>query len=248
MLERLHGLIRAKIAERRGRPTDDALGMFVAARDSAGCTLTDEQLIGHTNTLLVAGHDTSASLSAWLLYLFSQQPDYVARIRAEQDEVLAGRDEATLDDLQRLKVLGYALSEAERLYPPIGSGPRGVLADVPFGKHVIPAGAKLFYSIVGSHYLPHVWRDPERFDPDRFAPPREEDKRTPYALVGFGGGPRVCIGINFAKLEIKALATHLLRRYDLSLVPGQVIRQQYDISGLPANGIVLRLTRTAGLP
>jgi cytochrome P450 len=241
LLDRVKELLMPRIAERRVRPADEALGMLVAARDSEGRGLTDEQLIAHTNTLLIAGHETSASLSAWLLYLLSEHPEYTARVRAEQEEVLGNRDEPTAADLLHMKTLTNALSETERLYPPIANGARGVLNDVPFGEYLIPAGARVLYSIIGSHYLPSVWEAPERFDPDRFAPPREEDRRTPYALVGFGGGPRICLGINFAKLEIKALATHLLRHYQLTLVPGQVIYQRYDVSGFPVNGITLRL-------
>ncbi len=243
--DRLRGLLLPKIEARRARPASDALGLLVAARDRDGKALSDEQLIGHMNTLLVAGHETSTSLIAWFLYLLSQHPDYLARIRGEQEAILGDREGATAEDLQRMKLLGYALSETERLYPPIPNGARGVLTEVPFRGHVLPAGAKLFYSIVGSHYLKDVWTEPERFDPDRFAPPREEDVKNPYALVGFGGGPRTCIGINFAKLEIKALATHLFRRYDLTPLPGQDIRQQYDVSAAPVHGIKLRLTARA---
>lgn len=239
--ERLFNLLLPKIAERRASPSDDALGMLVAARDRHGDPLSDAQLAGHMNTLLVAGHETSTSLIAWFLYLLSQHPDYLARIRTEQDSVLGGRAVPTAEDLQHMKVLGYALSETERLYPPIPNGARGVVADVAFKDHLLPAGAKLFYSIIGSHYLKGIWREPERFDPDRFAPPREEDLRAPYALVGFGGGPRTCIGINFAKLEIKALATRLFRDFDLELVPGQDLRQVYDVSAMPLHGIRMHL-------
>ncbi len=240
--DRLRGLLVPKFQERRDHPRNDALGLLVVAQDQDGQALSDEQLIGHMNTLLVAGHETSTSLIAWFLYLLSQHPDYLARVREEQALILEGRQHASVEDLQHMKILGYALSETERLYPPIPNGARGVLSDVPFRGHIIPAGAKVFYSIVGSHYLKDVWRDPETFDPDRFAPPREEDTRTPYALVGFGAGPRTCIGINFAKLEIKALATSLLRYYDLEPIPGQNIRQSHDISAGPIEGIKLRLT------
>jgi cytochrome P450 len=77
----LYGLLRPKIVERRQHPTDDVLGMLVQARDPEGNALSDEQLIAHTNILLVAGHETSTSMSAWLLYLLAQHPDYPARPR-----------------------------------------------------------------------------------------------------------------------------------------------------------------------
>lgn len=239
-------LLTPKIAARRAHPTDDTLGLMAQARDEHGQPLSDEQIIAHTNILLVAGHETSTSLSAWLLYLLCQHPDYTERIRQEQSAVLpSAGEEVTLDHLKRLKVLENALSEAERLYPPVGTGPRGVVQDFEFGGYTVPAGTMVLYAIAASHLLPTCFADPATFDPDRFAPPREEHKRTPYALVGFGGGPRICIGINFAQIEIKALATQVLQRYDLALVPGQRLVQVYTGTGRPLEGIRLRVTPRA---
>jgi cytochrome P450 len=237
----LYSLLLPKIRQRRQQPTDDVLGMLVRARDDQGNALSDEQLIAHTNILLVAGHETSTSLSAWLLYLLSQHPDYAQRVLAEQDQLLARDAEPTLESIKRMKLLENALSEAERLYPPVSNGPRGVLEDFEFGGYHVPAGTNVFYSISGAHRIPTIFADPDRFDPDRFAPPREEHK-TPYALVGFGGGPRICIGINFAQVEIKALLSHLLRNYRLDLVPNQQIVQMYMPTSMPLHGIRMRVS------
>jgi cytochrome P450 len=237
----LHGMLLPKIRERRAHPTDDVLGLLVQARDEHGQALSDAQLIAHTNILLLAGHETSTSLSAWLLALLAQHPDYMARVLAEQDALLGTRDEPALDEIKRMKVLENALSEAERLFPPVAEGPRGVLEPFEFGGYEVPAGVYAMYSIVASHMLPSVFAEPARFDPDRFAAPREEHKRTPYALVGFGGGPRICIGINFAQVEIKALASHVLRRYRLELAPGQPLLQVYRPTGAPLAGVRMRV-------
>jgi cytochrome P450 len=238
----LHSLLLPKIRQRREHPTDDVLGLLVQARDEAGNRLSDEQLIAHANILLLAGHETSTSLSAWLAELLVRHPAYLGRVLAEQDALLARDADPTLDDVKRMKVLENALSEAERLYPPVSNGPRGVLEPFEFNGYHIPAGTHVFYSISGAHQLPSIWADPERFDPDRFAPPREEHKKVPYSLVGFGGGPRICIGINFAQVEIKALLSHILRRYRLELAPGQQIRQVYRPTGAPLNGIRMRVS------
>ncbi|HEU5099602.1 MAG TPA: cytochrome P450 [Roseiflexaceae bacterium] len=238
----LYALLLPKIRQRRQQPTDDVLGMLVRARDEQGRALTDEQLIAHTNILLVAGHETSTSLSAWLLYLLSLHPDYARRVLDEQDALLAPDADPTLEDIKRMKLLEHALSEAERLYPPVSNGPRGVLEDFEFGGYHIPAGTHVFYSISGAHRIPTIFAEPDTFDPDRFAPPREEHK-TPYALVGFGGGPRICIGINFAQVEIKALLSHLLRNYQLELAPNQRIQQMYMPTSMPVNGIRMHVSR-----
>ncbi len=230
-----------KIQERRQHPTDDVLGMLVQARDDHGNALSDEQLIAHTNILLVAGHETSTSLSAWLLYLLAQHPEYEERVLGEQAALLSDDAPPTLDAIKKMRVLDNALSEAERLYPPVGNGPRGVVTDFEFGGYHIPASSFVFYSIAGAHFLPSIWQKPAAFDPDRFAAPREEHKWQPYSLVGFGGGPRICIGINFAQVEIKAMVSHLLRRYQLDVAPGQQIVQLYRGTGLPLNGIRMRV-------
>lgn len=238
----LYALLAPKIEERRKQPTDDLFSMLVQARDEHGHAMSDEQLIAHINILLVAGHETSTSLITWLFYLLNQHPDYARRVLQEQETVLGSRSEPTLEDLKRMKVLENALSEAERLYPPVANGPRGVVEDFEFHGYRVPAGVRAFYSIIGSHMMPNIFANPEIFDPDRFAPPREEDRKNPYALVGFGGGPRICIGMNFAQIEIKTMVSHILRNYTLELVSGQDIHQFYRAVGWPVDGVRMRVS------
>lgn len=237
---RLYELVRAKIEDRRRSPTDDILGMMVQARDENGKALSDEQLFAHVNILLIAGHETSTSLVTWLIYLLLQHEDYTRRVMAEQNALLGLGEDPTLEHIKKMKVLDNALSEAERLYPPVSVGPRGVVEPFDFQGYHIPAGTFVVYSISASHLIPSIFANPTQFDPDRFAPPREEDKKAPYALVGFGGGPRICIGINFAQVEIKAIVSHILRHAALELAPNQRIAQvYYGPTGAPVNGIKL---------
>jgi len=122
--------------------------------------------------------------------------------------------------------------------------PRGVVKDFEFGGYHVPAGSRVLLSLAACHRLPDVFANPDVFDPDRFAPPREEDKRTPYSLVTFGGGPRICIGINFAQVEVKAMAAHILRHYTLTPLSDHEIQHVYysPVAALP-NGMSLRVTR-----
>ncbi|HEX9036862.1 MAG TPA: cytochrome P450 [Ktedonobacterales bacterium] len=242
---RLDALIRPKIAERRANPTDDILGLLVRAKDAEGRPLSDERIIAHANILLVAGHETSTSLSSWLFALLAQHADVAQRTLDEQLRLVGPTAEPTLADIKGMRYLDNVLLEAERLYPPVSNGPRGVVEDFDFGGYHVPAGTYLLYSIAASHLIPEVFEQPEQFDPERFAPPREESKRTPYALVGFGGGPRVCIGINFAKVEMKALVSQALRRYEMELVPGQSLVQYYRVTAVPLYGIRMRVRKRA---
>ncbi len=241
----LYDLLQPKIQERRIHPTDDILGMLVSARDEQGEMLSDEQLIAHINFLVGLGHESTSSLCAWTIYLLASHPAYLQQVVDEQKRILAG-DVFTLESLTQMHVLDRALKEAERLYPPIESGPRGVVADCEFASYHIPAGAFVCYSIAATHLLPSVFADPTTFDPDRFLPPREEHKKTPYALVGFGGGPRICIAGHLANVDIKAMITGILQRYHMEVVAGTEPRQVYRGIGAPEKGIRLRIQSREG--
>lgn len=209
------------IAERRALPADqqprDVVGMIVRARDEDGQALSDEQVLAHINILLVAGHETTTTLASWMLYLLSTYPEQ--RLALEQEIAslaIPDGQPATVEALRSMKRMDAFLREVGRLYPPVINVPRGVISEYEFGGYRIPAGTPMRLSLAASHLLPHVFAEPQAFDPERFLPPRDEERRTPYGLVTFGGGPRICIGINFAQIEVKALAAHILRTYDLA--------------------------------
>jgi cytochrome P450 len=226
MVADLNGLLLPIIAARRAVANEqprDVLGMIVQARDDDGQPLGDEQILAHVKILLVAGHETTTSLAAWALYQLATRPADRARVHAEIDATGVAADEPLHGEaLRSLRFLDAFVKETGRLYPPVLQVPRGVLRDVEFAGYVIPAGSRARLSLSACHRLPTIFADPARFDPGRFDPPREEDKKTPYALVTFGGGPRVCIGMGFAQQEVKALVAHALRRYHLDPVPGRV--------------------------
>lgn len=232
-------LLSRRIRARRGAPTNDLLGLLANLRDENGRLLSVTQVLGHLNILLVAGHETLTSLIAWLLYSLASHPDHLARVR---DEVRGQPGPTTPESLKAMKHLGNAVKEVERLYPPVSNLPRGVVKPFDFGGYAIEPGQRVLLSISGSHALPHIWHDPERFDPDRFSPPRDEEKNHPYALIGFGAGPRVCIGQNLATLELRAVAASVFERFDLEVVEGQEIVQEYKGPGSPKNGIRVRVS------
>ncbi len=214
------------IHERRNAPTEerprDVLGTIVHAHDEEGHSLTDEQVLGHLAILLLAGHETTTTLATWALYLLSTMPDHRSRLVAELDTARDGSSgPLSVDKLRSLKALDNFVRETGRLYPPVINVPRGVAQDVEFSGYTIPAGTQVRVGLAACHRLPGIFHDPDRFDPDRLAPPREEDKQNPYSLVTFGGGPRVCIGQHFANIEVKALIAHVLPRYTLTPVEGQ---------------------------
>ncbi|HKB48133.1 MAG TPA: cytochrome P450 [Ktedonobacterales bacterium] len=217
--DELDALLLRLIAERRAAPeeqTRDVLGRIVHARDDEGRALTDEEVLGHLYILLVAGHETTTTLGAWTLYLLATQPAPRARVEGELETLLAGaRNPLSVEEARNLHALDMFIREAGRLHSPVQTVPRGVVEEVEFAGYTLPVGTMVRLAVNGGHRLPSVFTDPDAFDPDRFAAPREEDKKAPYSLVTFGGGPRLCIGINFANIEVKALAVDVLRRYTL---------------------------------
>jgi cytochrome P450 len=233
---------RRRATSTSGAAQEDVLGMLVHARDDAGQALSDEQLLAHVNILLVAGHETTTTLGAWLLYLLGGHPAYVERIRTELLTVLGTRDAPlTTEALHALPVLSAAIREAGRLKSPVLLLPRGVVSDFEFGGYKVPAGTPVFLAIAAGHYLPNVFPEPQRFDPDRFLPPREEDKKNPYALATFGGGPRICLGINFAQVEVTALVAHVVRHFQLSTIANRPITQVGGIIQSLPQGIPIRV-------
>jgi sterol 14-demethylase len=212
-------LMSPLIGARRGGSTrsDDFLDALIAARGPNGDPLSDDIITGLLLTLLFAGQHTSAVLAAWTGILLLQHPDHLPPILVEQ-AVLFETGGMTLAALKQLVRLERCIKEAERLHPPLVMLMRKVLEDFKFDGHLLPAGDFAMVSPAVSHRIPEVFGDPWRYDPDRFAPPREEDRRTPYALIGFGGGTHRCIGLAFAYQQIKVIWSVLLRRYAFDLV------------------------------
>jgi len=228
-------------------PSGDVLGLIARARDEDGRELDEEQVIGHVMILLLAGHETTTVQSAWLLYLLATHPQARARAEAEVDAQL-GDDPAdlTFEALREMEYLGNAVRETGRLYSPVTVVPRGVVEDAEFAGHVIPAGSQVRLGLAGTHRLSRIFADPERFDPDRLAPPREEDRKVPYSLVTFGGGPRTCIGINFAQIEMRALAAYVLRRFRIEPIPGREPKPVHIITQFLPEGVPVRVCPREG--
>ena len=217
-------LLRA-IAGRRtisDDPNADVLGMIARARADGRFALTEAQVLGHLKILLVAGHETTTTLGTWALYLLALHAEHRERIRVELASLPHAPGEAAwLRALQTLPWLDCFVREIGRLYSPVLNLPRGTVRPFSFGGYAVSAGTPVRLAIAAGHRLPSIFADPHALDPGRFLPPREEDRRHPYALVTFGAGPRICIGVNVAQIEIKALIAHVLRTYELDPLPDQ---------------------------
>ena len=218
---------RGKVAELFGRimkerrlsgaAPDDFMQALMNARYKDGRALSDDEITGILLTVLFAGQHTSAVLATWTGLELLRAPSWLARVRDEVQEIYGEAGTGSLDGLKRQVALEYAVRENERLHPPLIMLIRKVLKPMHYGDHVVPAGTLAMVSPAVSHRLPHVFADPERFAPERFAPPACEDDQHLYALIGFGGGKHRCMGKHFAYLQLKAIWTVLIDRFDFRL-------------------------------
>ncbi|MCA9662008.1 MAG: cytochrome P450 [Myxococcales bacterium] len=214
--EMIGGIVEQR--RRDGSDSEDFMQTLLEATYKDGRELTAAEITGLLLTIMFAGHHTSGVTLAWTGVNIAKHPHIAADLRAEQERVLGDRKDVGLDDLRAMNVLEWTVKEVLRMYPPLIMLMRKALRDLEFGGYDIPAGTMMMASPSVGHRIPSIFADPHRFDPYRFGPGREEDKRSPYGHIAFGAGRHRCMGIIFAQLQLRALWSHLLRNFDFELV------------------------------
>ena len=239
----LEDAVNATIAQRRRDPgnTADLLAMLMSARDAETAVrgMTDRQLRDEMMTILIAGHETVASALAWTWYLLATDPAAEAKLHAELAAVLGGRT-PQVDDLPDLRYTQAVFEEALRLYPPAWIITRKALADDEILGCRVPANALVVASPYVTHRQAALWPDPEAFDPDRFSEERAAG-RPRFAYYPFGGGPRLCIGDQFAMTEAKLVIATVAQRCRLIPVPGHPIAVEPGVTLRPKHGLLMRI-------
>jgi cytochrome P450 len=221
-------------------PGDDLLGMLLKGRDlQTRLPLSSQQLRNEVITLLIAGHETVASALTWSWYLLANNPDARRRLQAEVEEVLENRLPASTD-LPRLKYTYQVFAEALRLYPPAWLITRRAVQADQLGPFTLPAGSLVIISPYTIHRHPAFWENPELFNPDRFVEDNES-KRQRFAYIPFGGGPRLCIGSNFALIEAQLILAVVIQRYQLDLLPGSIVQPDALVTIRPRGGLPMRI-------
>ncbi|MCZ8512283.1 cytochrome P450 [Paenibacillus filicis] len=232
------------IEERRKNPDasrGDLLSMLLSVRDEEdGTGMSDKQVRDEVMTIFLAGHETTANTLSWTWYLLSQHPEVESKLIDEIDQVLGDR-EVTYEDLDKLKYVEMVIWESMRVYPAVWSINREVTEPVEIGGRMYKPGDTLMMSQYVMHRNPEYYDEPDRFRPERF----EGDllKRIPqFAYFPFGGGPRVCIGNNFALMEAVLLLVTILKRFKLRLAPyHSPVEPEPLVTLRPKNGLTIVL-------
>lgn len=217
----LERIVNILVEERRANPRedgDDVLSrLIVSTRQEDDPRVRDQRMRDELITLLLAGHETTASTIGWTLYLVDQHPDVAERLHAEAVAVLGDRTPVHAD-LQSLRYTNMVLSEAMRLYPPVWILTRRSVAADEVGGYHVPAGSDVLICPYTLHRHPDYWDEPERFNPDRFDPD-VPTTRPRYAYIPFGAGPRFCVGNHLGLMEATFVVAMLARDLRLTRVP-----------------------------
>jgi cytochrome P450 len=251
--ELIYGMIRARRAG--GEERNDLLSLLLHARDEDSTQMTDRQLRDEAMTLFLAGHETTALALSWAWHLLATHPEAEARLAAEVADVLHGRA-ATVDDIPGLRYTDSVALEAMRLYPPAYVVGREAIVDCDVGGYRVRRGT----TVLMSQWV--VQRDARFFDkPGIFYPERWLNAVSPvigpgesgvrdssgglpkYAYFPFGGGPRVCIGNNFAMMELVLVLATIAQQYRFTQHPGQEVVPWPTFTLRPNPGILAPLTR-----
>ena len=225
---------RCRAEAQEGRT--DIMAMLVAARDEDGRCMSDEEIRDEMVTMLLAGHETTATSLAWVMHRLMQNPDVLATARAEVASVIGEGPLSpgpTAEQIAQLSYLDAVIKETARLDPVIPVTVRILETDMRIGGYDLPAGSVAAPCIYLTHRRPGIWPDPEQFNPERFIGRRAD----PYTFFPFGGGTRYCIGAAFATYEMKIVLARVLSRVKLRPNPRHTVRMvRRGITFAPSGG------------
>ena len=215
--ESVSSLVRSR-REFSQSETDLITKLLRASDPETGRELSNDLVVDNVVSFVVAGYEAMTFALTWTLYLISRHPEWERAILDEVESV-AGQDQITTDHAERLVVLQQVINESLRLYPPSPALARDVRTDVELDGVRIQKGTRLFVSVYALHRHERLWADPQNFDPTRFSSAVSQD-RSRSQFIPFGIGPRICIGMTYAMLELTILLATFLRACRFTLPEG----------------------------
>jgi len=234
---RLDKIIFRFIEQRRasGKDSGDLLSMLLAAQDEDGSRMNDQQLRDEAMTIFLAGHETTANALSWTWLLLAQNPACEEKLHAELATVLGGRT-PKMEGLPNLRYVSNVISESMRLYPPAWGMARVAIEDVEIGGYPIPEGCGVSLAQWSVHRDARWFDSPLEFRPERWEGDLAKRLHR-FAYFPFGGGPRQCIGNNFALMEATLLLATIAQRFRIGIVPTHPVVPMPSITLRPRYGI-----------
>jgi len=245
--KRLDEIVYAMIAERQSSRLDEdnILDRLIeASDDDSGERMSRTQMRDEIVTLMLAGHETSATALTWTLYLLATHPEVERRLYNMLRAELRGQP-ATAADLPRIPYLKQVVQESMRLCPPVWAVSRRCEQGETFGPYSLPADSYVGVITYSLHRNPAYWPDPERFDPERFTPERSAGRHS-YCYLPFGAGPRTCIGAGMAMLEIQLVLARLVQHFEARVVPGHPVEAVAKVTLKPGRGLPMTIQSRRG--
>ncbi|KAL4590105.1 hypothetical protein LXL04_003025 [Taraxacum kok-saghyz] len=227
------------LAEGKATPTQDILSHMLLSRDEDDKLMEEHDIADKILGLLIGGHDTASSACAFIVKYLAEFPEIYDRVYKEQTEIAKSKGHEQLlnwEDLSKMKYSWNVACEVLRLAPPVQGAFKEAITDFMYNGYSIPKGWKLYWSASSTHKNPEFYSEPMKFDPSRF----EGNGPSPYTFVPFGGGPRMCPGKEYARLEILVFMHHIVRRFKWEkVIPDEEI--VIDPIPVPAKGLPIRL-------
>ena len=243
-LNGLREFIEVLVAERRASDEmgEDLLSILVAASEANG--MDDVTLRDNMATFLFAGHETTALALTYTWFLLGHHPDAQTRLHDELDEVL-GDEPPTTADLSKLEYTKWIIEEALRLYPPVWTTFREPVEDVEVGGYTIPKGSVVSMPQWIVHHDERWYDEPLDFRPERWADKSGDTSRDrpEYAHYPFGGGPRHCIGMRFARMEAQLIVATIASEFAVESATDEPLDLTASANALPAEPVEVRFTQ-----
>jgi cytochrome P450 len=239
----LHRDMGRLIAARRAQPSaqPDLLDLLLAARDAeTGRGMSDAEVVNNLLTFITAGHETTAVALTWTLWLLAKDQ---ATQRRVCDEVIAvvGDEPIAAAHVDRLVYCRQVINEAMRLFPPAPGIGRVPAAPMTLGGERLSTRTRIHIPIFALHRNRRLWQDPTAFDPDRFST-EQIKRRSRYAYLPFGAGPRICIGASFATIEAAVILAGMVRAFRFQAVAGHKPKPVARVTLRPAGGMPIRIS------
>ncbi|KAB5574772.1 hypothetical protein PHYPO_G00212890 [Pangasianodon hypophthalmus] len=185
-----------------------------AKRSQQKRMMTEDEIVGQAFIFLVAGYETSSNTLAFACYLLATHPDCQKKVQRELDNFLSRHGSVDYTNIQELKYLDMVVCETLRLYPPAFRYMRSIEHDCVVNGQLLPKGATLEIPAGFLHSDPEHWHEPEKFIPERFTP-EAKASRHPFVYLPFGAGPRSCVGMRLAQLEIRMALVNIFKTFNL---------------------------------